>query len=71
MNRFMFHSLEFIKQDEICIFGAWGDYTIEVTINSDGVDVSMPDFDNDDPIMQVSVRKIFKEEFLSNTGEEQ
>ena len=67
----MFHSLEFIKQDEICIFGAWGDYTIEVTINSDGVDVSMPDFDNDDPIMQVSVRKIFKEEFLSNTGEEQ
>ena len=71
MNRFMFHSLEFIKQDEICIFGAWGDYTIEVTINSDGVDVSMPDFDNDDPVMQVSVRKIFKEEFLSDTGEKQ
>ena len=67
----MFHSLEFIKQDEICIFGAWGDYTIEVTINSDGVDVSMPDFDNDDPVMQVSVRKIFKEEFLSDTGEKQ
>lgn len=70
MNKFLFHSLEFIKQDEVLIYGAWGDYSIEVTINSDGVDVSMPDFDNDDPMMQVSVRKIFKEEFLSDTGEE-
>ena len=70
MNKFLFHSLEFIKQDEILIYGAWGDYSIEVTINSDGVDVSMPDFDNDDPMMQVSVRKIFKEEFLNDKREE-
>ena len=70
MNRFMFHSLEFIKQDEVCIFGAWGDYSIEVSINSDGVEVLMPDFDNEDPTMQVSVKKIFKEELLNDKGEE-
>ncbi len=69
MNNFMFHSLEFIKTDEVLIYGAWGDYSIEVSINSDGVEVFMPDFDNDDPKMQVSVRKIFKDEFL-NDGEE-
>ena len=70
MNTFLFHSLEFIKQDEVLIYGAWGDYSIEITINSDGVEVSMPDFDSQDPMTQESVRKIFKDEFLSDTGEE-
>ena len=43
MNKFLFHSLEFIKQDEVLIFGAWGDYSLEVTINSDGIEVLLPD----------------------------
>ena len=60
----MFHSLEFIKTDEVIVFGSWGDYSVEVKIDSDGVEAFLPDFDNDDPTMQVSVRKIFKEELL-------
>lgn len=64
MNRFMFHSLEFIKTDEVIVFGSWGDYSVEIKIDSGGVEVFLPDFDNDDPTMQVSVRKIFKEELL-------
>ena len=70
MNRFMFHSLEFIKQDEVCIFGAWGDYSIEVRITSDGVEVLMPDFDKEDPTTAINVKKIFKDEFFNDTGEE-
>ena len=70
MNRFMFHSLEFIKQDEVCIFGAWGDYSIEISITSDGVEVLMPDFDKEDPTTAINVKKIFKDEFFNDTGEE-
>ena len=39
MNRFMFHSLEFIKTDEVIVFGSWGDYSVEIKIDSDGVEV--------------------------------
>lgn len=70
MNKFMFHSLEFIQVDEIIIYGSWGDYSLEVKINSNGVEVLLPDFDNEDSEQLVAVRKIFKEEFLKENDNE-
>tara|TARA_R100000734_G_C3206752_1_gene23481 strand:+ start:254 stop:454 length:201 start_codon:yes stop_codon:yes gene_type:complete len=65
MNNFMFHSFEFIRTDEICIFGAWGDYSVEVTINSKGVEVCLPDYDAKDPNTVTNIKKIFKDEFIN------
>ena len=65
MNNFIFHSLEFIKTDEICIFGAWGDYSVEISINSEGVEVLLPDYDDKDTDLKVNVKKIFKEDFIN------
>ena len=70
MNKFLFHYLEFIKQDEVLIFGAWGDYSLEVTINSDGIEVLLPDYDKKDPTIAMNVKKIFKDDFFQDNGEE-
>ena len=65
MNNFIFHSLEFIKTDEICIFGAWGDYSVEISINSEGGEVLLPDYDDKDPDLKTNLKKIFKEDFIN------
>tara|TARA_B100000287_G_C20494466_1_gene726438 strand:- start:567 stop:779 length:213 start_codon:yes stop_codon:yes gene_type:complete len=70
MNSFMFHSLECVKTDEIIIYGTYGDYSIEVKINSDGVEVFIPDYDKEDPSLVTNVKKIFKDELIKVKEEE-
>jgi hypothetical protein len=45
---FMFHSLEFNRTDSVTIFGSVGDYSVEVTIETDGIKVEFPDRDEPD-----------------------
>lgn len=65
MNNFMFHSLEFLKTDEVCVFGAWGDYSVEILINSEGIEVLLPDYDDKDPNLKANIKKVFKDDFIN------
>jgi len=43
---FLFHSLEFNRTDSVTIYGSVGDYSVEVTISTEGIKVEFPDRDD-------------------------
>ena len=45
---FLFHSLEFNRTDSVTIFGSVGDFSVEVTIETDGIKIEFPDRDDTD-----------------------
>ena len=45
---FLFHSLEFNRTDPVTIFGSVGDFSVEVTIETDGIKIEFPDRDDTD-----------------------
>ena len=61
----MFPSFEQLKTDEVCIYGTWGDYSVEILINSTGVEVVLPDNDKNDPDIVNTVKKMAIAEFIN------
>jgi hypothetical protein len=61
---FMFHSLEFNRTDSVTIFGSVGDYSVEVTIETDGIKVEFPDRDEPDTSITTGLLSIDWGKFL-------
>ena len=48
---FLFHYLEFNRTDSVTIFGSVGDFSVEVTIETDGIKIEFPDRDDTDAVI--------------------
>lgn len=61
---FLFHSLEFNRTDSVTIFGAVGDFSVEVTIETDGIKVEFPDRDDTDAAIKTGLLSLDWGKFL-------
>ena len=61
---FMFHSLEFNRTDSVTIFGSVGDYSVEVTIETDGIKIEFPDRDETDAAITTGLLSLDWGKFL-------
>lgn len=61
---FLFHSLEFNRTDSVTIFGAVGDFSVEVTIETDGIKVEFPDRDDKDAAIKTGLLSLDWGKFL-------
>lgn len=61
---FMFHSLEFNRTDSITIYGSVGDFSVEVTIETDGIKIEFPDRDETDAAITTGLLSLDWGKFL-------
>lgn len=67
---FLFHSLEFNRTDSVIIYGSVGDYSVEITIATEGIRIEFPDRDDADLDIKLGLLNLDWNKFLEGENGE-